>query len=395
MLIAIDGNEANVKNRVGSNRFAFEVIWHFFKLKSQNAKGKSTTKSLNLDEVNFLVFLENLPSKDLPPETEWWQYEVFGPKKFWTWTGLVKRLYLGRPRPDVLFSPSHYGPGFSPIPFVVSIMDLGFLRWPQQFTKKDFYQLKYWTAWSVKRAKKIIAISEFTKEDIVNTYRVDPSKVVVAYPGFRKTQNLKLKSQSYKLKIKNLKRKYGIGGDYILYLGTLKPSKNIEGLIRAYKVLTTGHRPPVTNLVIAGKKGWLYQDIFRLVKELKLEDQAIFTGFVSDKEAEILMRGAKVFALPSFWEGFGIPVLEAMDAGVPVVCSDRGSLPEVVEKAAIIVDPEKPEKIAEGINKVLSNPSIAKKLVRLGKERAKLFSWQKCSKIILDNLISIEKNRKG
>ena len=175
MLIAIDGNEANVKNRVGSNRFAFEVIWGIY-------------REVKSEKLKFLVFLENEPLSDLPPETDWWKYEVFGPRKFWTWTGLVKRLYFGRPKPDVLFSPSHYGPGFSPIPFVVSIMDLGFLRWPEQFTKKDFYQLKYWTKWSVKRAKKVIAISNFTRRDIIKTYGVNPEKIVVAYPGYKKNQ---------------------------------------------------------------------------------------------------------------------------------------------------------------------------------------------------------------
>lgn len=385
MIIALDGNEANVKNRVGSNRFAFEVMWRFYKFKVQSSKWK-------VGKIKFLVFLQERPLGDLPPETDWWRYEVFGPKKFWTWTGLVRRLYFGKPRPNVLFSPSHYGPGFSPIPYVISVMDLGFLRWPEQFTKKDFYQLKYWTKWSVKRASKIIAISQFTKRDIIKTYQVDPKKIVVVYPGYQKIQSYSsgelcpvLGTDDLKLKV--VKEKYKISGNYILYLGTLKPSKNIEGLIRAYHILVTSRQLAGIDLVIAGKKGWLYQDIFRLVKRLGLEKRVIFTGFVSDEEAEVLLRGAEVFVLPSFWEGFGIPVLEAMAAGAPVVCSNRASLPEVVGKAAVLVDPRMPEKIAEGIKKVVSDESIRQKLVKEGRRRVRLFSWEKCGKAILDVLM--------
>ncbi len=364
MIIAIDGNEANVEKRVGVNRFAFEVLWGIY-----TTAGKS---------LKFLIFLSEKPKRDLPPETDWWQYEVFGPKRFWTWTGLVKRLYLGKPKPDVLFSPSHYGPAFSPIPFVISIMDLGFLQQAQQFTKKDFYQLKHWTKRSVKKASKIISISEFTKKDIVKTYGIDSEKVIVAHPGYKRHQALNAKHQTP-----------NIPSDYILFLGTLKPSKNIEGLIKAFKILNTKYSILNTNLVIAGKKGWLYQSIFEKVKKLGLRDRVIFTGFVSDEEKEVLIKRAKAFIMPSFWEGFGIPILEAMAAGTPVVCSDRGALPEVVGDAAILVNPENPEDIANGIYKVLNDESIHRNLVKKGKERIKLFSWGKCSKIILTTLINI------
>jgi len=302
MIIGIDANEANIKNRVGINQFAFETMWGIYR-KVKSGRGKDNKN------LKFLIFLQEKPLKDFPPESEWWQYEVFGPKKFWTWTGLIKRLYFGKPRPDIFLSLSHYGPGFSPIPFVITVMDLGFLHFPRQFTKKDLYQLKYWTYWSVKRAAKIITISHFSKKDIIETYHINSKKVVVAYPGFKKTQNLKLKTQNYNLELKNLKQKYKIKKDYLLYLGTLKPSKNIEGLIKAYKILIDKYQLPEIDLVIAGKKGWFYENIFKLVKQLNLEDRVIFTDFISDGEVPILMAGAKVFVMPSFWEGFGIPVL--------------------------------------------------------------------------------------
>ncbi len=381
MIIAIDGNEANVRNRVGSNRFAFEVLWGLYK------------KAKDQKKIRVLVFLQDQPLRDLPPETSGWHYEVFGPKKFWTWTGLVKRLYFGRPRPDVLFSPSHYGPLMSPVPFIVSIMDLGFLRWPEQFTRKDFYQLKYWTKLSIRRAKKIIAISKFTRDDIIETYHLEPSKVVVSYPGFNKDEETAKKlaeKRNQQQKLKEVKQKYGINREYIFYLGTLKPSKNVEGLIRAYRLAKDCWQIK-PQLVIAGKKGWLYGSIFRLVEKLNLKNQVIFTGFVSDEESEILMRGAKIFALPSFWEGFGIPALEAMAAGTPVLASDRGALPEIIGEAGLFINLDRVENIACGLKKLLTNEKLRRRLQIAGRKRRKLFSWRRCSKIIWRVILSVAK----
>jgi len=370
LLIAIDANEANIQNRVGVNQFAFEVIWGIYRL-NKNEKKKQ----------NFRILLKEEPLKDLPPETSWWQYETFGPKLFWTRTGLVKRLFLGKPKLDVLFSPSHYGPGISPIPYVISVMDLGFLKFQKQFTKKDLYQLKNWTKQSIKRAKKVIAISEFTKKDIVNNYQINQDKIVVAYPGFTKTITTKPLSSTT--------NKYNIKSDYLLYLGTMKPSKNIEGLIKAYSILLSENKIKNIKLVIAGKKGWLYQSIYNLVKELDLEKQVIFTGFIPDNEAKYLIKNAKAFVMVSFWEGFGIPVLEAMSLGVPVICSNAGSLPEITDKAAILVDPKNPNQIAQQIEKVLKNNRLKTILIKRGKSRARMFDWQNCSKIILDTVINV------
>jgi len=383
LLIAIDGNEANIENRVGVNQFAFAVLWGIYKSKAKNKK---------LRVNKFLIFLSGNPRTDLPPETKWWRYEVFGPKRFWTWTGLVKRLYFGKPKPNVLLSLSHYGPGFSPIPFVISIMDLGFLRFPKQFTKKDFFQLKHWTRWSVKKAKKIIAISKFTEKDIIKTYGVGSEKIVVAPLGFQKIKDEKLEAKELSKKLKTVKEKHGIGGNYILYLGTLKPNKNIEGLVDAYHVLYSKLNVSSCKLVIAGKKGWLYQSIFEKVKQLGLENEIIFAGFVPDEEVPILMKGAKLFVMPSFWEGFGIPVLEAMDAGVPVVCSNAASLPEVAGEAALLVNPYNPRDIAEGIRSILTDQKLRQKLIEKGKEQVKVFSWEKCSKIILKTLLEVNKH---
>ncbi len=372
MLLAIDGNEANVENKVGSNRFAFEVIWGIYRqLKRQGFKDK------------VRVFLAAPPRTDFPPQQSGWRYEVFGPRQFWTWTGLVKRLYFGRPRPDVLFSPSHYGPAFSPIPFVISVMDLGFLRWPHQFKKKDFYQLKYWTYWSAKRAAKVIAISKFTRRDIIRNYHLPPGKVVVAYPGYQKTTPLSLRKEMTKKEKIKILAKYHLKKPYFLFLGTLKPSKNIEGLISALALLRQEYGQEIPQLVIAGKKGWLYQSIFRHCRRLGIESKVIFTGFVADKEIPILMQNSLAFLLPSFWEGFGIPVLEAMAQGVPTIVSNRGSLPEVVDGASLIINPADVCSLAKAMALVWQQAKLRQELIKAGYQRQGLFSWRHCSKIIL------------
>ncbi len=369
MLIGIDGNEANIKQRVGSNQYAFELL-----------------KALRAKRIahRVVVYLRDEPLPDMPKESENWQYRVIRPRKFWTQWRLPLDLYLHQPRPEIFFSPGHYSPRFCPVPFVVSIMDLGYLRFPEQFTKKDLYQLTNWTARSIKKADHLFAISETTKNDIIKRYQVPEKKITVTYPGHDKR---KFQISNSKFQINKVKRKYKIENDYILFLGSLRPSKNIEGLIEAFKLSIINYQLSIT-LVIAGKKGWLYQTIFDRVKELGLTKRVVFTGFVDEEDVPALVAGAKVFTLPSFWEGFGIPVIEAMACGVPVVVSNAGSLPEVVGEAGVIINPYQPEDIARGIKEAIENRD---ELVKKGLEQAKKFSWEKCARETLSVLEKVGK----
>jgi len=358
MIIGIDGNEANVTQRVGSNQYAYEILWALSTLKNPH---------------QWRIYLRDKPLLDLPKPKDNWSYRIFGPKKLWTRWRLPLDLFFHRSRPDIFFTPGHYAPSLSPVPVVISIMDLGYLKFPEQFTKKDLYQLTNWTLRSIRKASHILTISQSTKNDIIKEYSIAENKITVTYPGYDRN---KFKVQNSKLKIDKIKRKYKIPGDYILFLGTLKPSKNIEGLLEGFKLLIARYQLPI-NLVIAGKKGWMYGGIFDKVKSLKLEGEVVFTDFVTEEDLPSLMSGARVFVLPSFWEGFGIPVVEAMASGVPVVVSNVGSLPEVVGKAGIIVDPYKSEDIAKGIKMALER---SRELREEGLRRARIFSWDKCAK---------------
>lgn len=382
MLIGIDGNEANIEKRVGVNEYAFELLWALYRLKAESS-----------DPITYKVFLKNRPLTSMPPETNFWKYEVIFSQRLWIITKLMTYLFKTKGRPDVFFSPSHYLPPFSPVARVCSIMDLGYLEFSGQFKKTDFWQLKLWSAISIYISKRIIAISNSTKKDIVRHYPFASNKIVVTHPGYDKSKyNTEISQED----VRRVRNKYHIVNDYILFLSTLKPSKNIEGLLEAYAKISKkevpktqsdilGYRNPVKNdkisLVIAGKKGWLYSPIYKKVKELKIEGRVIFTDFVSHEDKPALVAGAKLFVSPSFWEGFGLHVLEAMACGVPVVTSGRGSIPEIVADLGIIVDPKDPNDIARGIQEVLSMEVAEYNRLKVKlSERAKSFDWNRTAR---------------
>jgi glycosyltransferase involved in cell wall biosynthesis len=323
--------------------------------------------------------LKNLPEKDMPEESENFKYRVLKGGKAWIIRKLTLHLILNPEKLDVFFSPSHYVPLFSKVPRICSIMDLGYLEFSGQFKKTDFWQLKLWTAYSIFVSKAIIAISNGTKKDIVRHYPFAQGKIHVTHLSF---DDEVVDTKVITNDVRRIKNKYSIVGDYILYLGTLKPSKNIEGLIRAFRLLTMDSVLSTrVKLVITGKKGWLYEPIFALVRKLRLNKDVILTDFVPEKDKIVLLKGAKLFVLPSFWEGFGIDVVNAMAVGVPVVVSNRGSLPEIVGQAGIVIDPASLESIAQGLKKVLSMSDLEyNKLIKDGQSQAQKFSWEKTAR---------------
>jgi len=358
MHIGIDGNEANTKNKVGIGQFAFQLLTHFQKIDHKN---------------RYTIYLSSSPNKDLPKETKNWKYKIIGPRKFWTQWRLPLELYTTQDRPDIFFSPSHYSPRFSPIPTVCSIMDLSYINSPSEFTKKDFHQLKNWTAYSVKKATRVITISNFTKKEIQKHYQIPGSKITVAHLA---TDKPNLQGLSLKVPKK----------PYFLCLGTLKPNKNIPLLIKAFsQFLKTKNN---YQLIIAGKKGWLYHDIFQTVQKLKLQNKVVFTGFITETEKWSLLKNAQAFLLPSLYEGFGIPVLEAMSVGTPVICSDTTSLPEVAGESALTINPESEKELIRAMIKI-TDSKVHQKYRKLGLKQAQKFSWTKTTKTVLRALESV------
>lgn len=379
MLIGIDGNEANIVNRVGVNKYAYELLWSLYNLQDNNEFAHGV-----------IVYLKNKPLNDLPRQSKKWKYKVIPGGNVWILTKLMPSLLFSNNKPDVFFAPSHYLPPISTMPRICSIMDLGYLENSEQFKKRVYWQLKYWTAMSVIVSKKIITISNATKEDIVRHYKFTSKKIAVTHLGYnKKVFNTEIKDKD----VRRVKDRYYIVSDYVLYLGTLKPSKNLEGLLEAYSILLSNKSDTkIPLLVIAGKKGWMYDSIFNKVKEKNLEKYVIFTDFIPESDKPALLKGAKVFVSPSFWEGFGLHVLEAMACGTPVVVSNAGSLPEVIEDAGVVVDPNSNKDIAKGISKILRmDKNEYNMLVNKGLRQANKYSWTKTGREtikVLEGVIS-------
>lgn len=353
MIIAIDGYEANVSNRVGIGRYAYEIIRTMYTISQKNS---------------FQIYLPDQPLPDMPKGTDSWRYRIAGPKNLWTFIGLPLALTLDRPAADVIFSPTHYVPRWVSMPAVCAIMDVSYLEYPQMFRPRDLHQLVNWTAYSTRVAAAILTISQFSKRAIIKAYGVSDKRVVVTYPGLT-MPNTQTQTTPY--------------GDYILSVGTLQPRKNFVRLIEAFSSIRSTY--PDLTLVIAGKKGWLYEEILEAPKKYGVEKKVKFLDFVPDDELPDLYRNAKVFALPSLYEGFGLPVLEAMSYGCPVVVSKTGSLPEIAGEAGIYIDPEDVGSIAKGLIEALEGKGKEKRATRAKAQVAK-FTWEKAAKQTLEVL---------
>jgi len=385
MRIGINGFEAVVPrfgydpktglpNRVGSGEYCYRLLVALRRIDKKNT---------------YIIYLPQEKSKDMPKESQNWHYKLAKGRLIWTLTALSKKLIFNNDKIDVFFSPTHYLPFFIGIPTVIAVLDVSYLHFPELFKKKDLYQLKLWGGFSIRKADKIITISKSSKNDIIKEYKVDPAKIAVVYPGI-KIQHLELKTQD----MKSVKAKYGIKGNYILFVGTIQPRKNIKRLIEAFSKLKSeelGFKIDL-ELVIIGKKGWMWKDILAAPKEFGIENKVKFLHTVSDDELPIFYKNATCFVLPSLYEGFGLPILEAMRYGCPVLTSDISSLPEAGGDAALYFNPEDVNDIVKNLKTIILDSELREKLIRKGYEQVKKFSWEKTAKETLKILEQLAKS---
>lgn len=256
---------------------------------------------------------------------------------------------------------------------ITTIHDMTYELYPETMDKRNLKRIKDDIKYSVDRADKIITVSESSKNDIIKFLNIDESKIEIVYNGVDYDKFNKSYTEDIKLRVI---KKYNLPQDYILYMGTLEPRKNIDSIIEGFALLKEQKRFDNMKLVIAGKKGWLFENIFDLVNKLGLKNQVIFTDYVDEIDKPIIYNMAKLFVFPSLYEGFGIPVLEAMASSVPVITSNVSSLPEVAGDAAILVEPKDIESIAKNMIKVLSDKDLKNELVRKGHIQAQKFTWE-------------------
>lgn len=263
------------------------------------------------------------------------------------------------------------------VPIITTIHDLTYFKFPETFSYGSYKIKAILAPISIKRSKIIIADSENTRNDISEMFPGTKDKIRVIYPGrpdFKAVEDKKL--------VEDTKRKYGIEGEYIMVVGTLEPRKNLKSLIKAFKLMYD--RVKDIKLVIVGKKGWLYKEVFEILEESKFKNAVIFTGYVPQEDLPCLYSGAQCFVYPSIYEGFGLPPLEAMCCGTPVVVSNTSSLPEVVGDAGIYVKPFEIESIADGILKVIGSSSLKETLVNKGYKQVEKFDWDSAAHRIID-----------
>lgn len=359
MIIGIDGNEANVEKQVGVSVYTSSLLEHFH--------------SVSNEDLQFVVFLKKPVQPHLPLENDHFQYRVIGPPFGWSQLALPLQLRLQK-NIDVFFTPAHYAPRNITIPSVVTIHDLSYFYYPGDFLKRDLYKLKNWTEYSISNASHLIAVSESTKKDIIKFYGIPRVKISVIHNGFEKNISNNIQSLSHDLDTH----------PFILNVGTLQPRKNIATVIRAFAKFRKHYRSH--KLVIAGKTGWLHEDLFKLTSSLDLTDYVIFAGYVPDDELTSYYKKAFCYVTASLYEGFGIPVLEAMSYDCPVISSNTASLPEVGGDAALYFNPNDEDELVKSMVKLARDKKLRSLLIERGKVQIKKFSWEKCGRETLQVL---------
>ncbi|MEA1936782.1 MAG: glycosyltransferase family 1 protein [Patescibacteria group bacterium] len=362
MKIGIDASRAFGKERTGTEEYSYRLIKNLAMM------------DISRHQVFLYARKNSLIDFDLPDN---FQLKIISTNRFWTQIGLASEMMINKP--DILFVPSHAIPQIHPAKTVVTIHGLEYRYCPECYSLKERLTLELNTRYSVKWASKIITPSESTKKDLIKFYKIDAEKIKVIYHG---VENSKYQASS----IKRLNKE----NSSILFIGRLEKRKNLVNLIKAFKIFKESYKLQATSykLILAGKAGFGFAEIKKAIQDSPFQKDIILKNYVSEKEKDELYKNASVFILPSFYEGFGLPVLEAMNYGTPVICSNVSSLPEAAGDAALLINPNKPEEIAEAINKIFSDDGLREKMIKKGFQNAQKFSWEKCARETMGKVLS-------
>lgn len=355
MIIGVDAGGLGVSDKrlqTGVYVSVLELLKHLSKL-------DSTNKYL----LYSLIPIDNKILKELGSN---FKNKVVRPKKYWLSLSLSIEIF--RKKPDIFLGFNQALSRYHPEKSVVLVHDLAFEHFPDCY-KDSGSRLSRLTRFAVDHANIIVTPSIATKKDIVRFYGVREEKIEVIYHGI--TSHFR---PAIDRKINSIKKKYKLNKPYFLFIGSLKPVKNIPRLLEGFSLFLTKTKKPY-KLVLTGSDYWLDKEINERIKRLKLDDQVINLGFIPGKDLPALYSGCLAFVSPSLYEGFGLPILEAMACGVPVITSDRGAIPEIVENAAIIVNPLDGIDISRALIKVATDRKLVLSLRKRGIKRAKMFNW--------------------
>lgn len=356
MLIGIDTSRTTKPKLTGTEYYSIEII-----------------KALSeIDQLNrYILYAQSDPSKRLGKLPTNFQTKIMPFPKFWSQVRLSWEMLWKKP--DCLFVPSHTVPIIHPKNTVVTLHDLGFKHFPELYSPQELVYHNWTMNYSATHAKEIITPSEFTKKDLVKTYAIDPTKIHVIYHGFDKEM---FKPDP------NIKKK-----PCILFIGRIEKKKNITGMIKAYALLRREKR--ITHqLVLAGSPGFGYESIKAEMDKLpeEIKKDIIELGYIDQNEYVRRLQEADIFLFTSFFEGFGMPIIEAFACETAVITSNTSSMPEIAGNAALVVDPRKPLEIAAALSRLINSPKLKQDLIFRGRMRARLFSWEKAGHETLEIL---------
>ena len=290
---------------------------------------------------------------------------------------LPRRLRQDRPS---LLHVQYTGPVFCPVPIVVSVHDVSFLEHPKYFTAFRALQLRCTVRRTVRTAAAVLTPSHFSKRQILNAYKLDDQKVHVLPNGVSSA----FRPVSRELAQRSVQSGFGFHFPFVLTVGDLQPRKNHLGLIQAFERLVQTFPQLPQHLVIVGKETWYAPHIRAAAKKSPAADRIHFTGFVDDDQLHRLYGACDLFVYPSFYEGFGLPILEAMACGRAVACSNTSAMPEVADSAAILFDPASEHDLVLAMRDLLLNPELRSRMERLGVQRAAIFNWESSAAKTLD-----------
>jgi len=369
MKIAVYANEITRQGESGVKTYSLEIINHLLQTDDKNEY--------------ILYCKKDIEDKVVVQKAK---MVVAGRKKhLWAFTVFAKLVKAERP--DVVFMPVQTFPFLirpkGKLKIVITVHDVAFLFFPQYFTFVRRQILQFHTKRAVKFADRVIVPSEATKNDLVRAYGVNPKKIKVIYHGASK--NL------LKMADKNDPRVIGLSGKnpYVLYVGSVQPRKNIVRLVQAFDMLKSSGKFNEHKLIICGGKGWLYEKIYQQMCGSAYSEDIILVGDANNDLLASLYTSATLLVMPSLYEGFGLPVVEAMSFGLPVVCADNSSLSEIADGAALLVDAYSPEDIFRKVERILEDGNLRLELSRKGLARAKDFNWEKTAEETLEVIESV------
>lgn len=364
MLIGIDASRANREKKTGVEWYSYHLIEALKKIDTENRYFLYSEGKLKND-------LGDLPSK--------WQSKILKwPPKF-LWTQICLSWEMLFKAPDLLFIPSHVIPLIHPKKTITTIHDLGFRRFPQAYSKFQQWYLNWSVKFALKHAFKIIVPSQFTKDELIKIYNAAPEQITVIPLSYNTKTYYPITDQE---KITQTLSRYQIKKPYLLYVGRLEEKKNVAFLLDVFKNLSLANNN--LSLVLAGGRGYGYEKIQEKIKECDLGDQIVQLDWTGENDLPCLYSGAEIFVFPSLYEGFGIPLLEAMACGTPVVASNIASIPEISGGAALLAKVNNVDDFAQKISEVLENDNLKEILRQKGLARVKNFSWQNCAEKTLN-----------